>query len=199
MARKKGNDSEADDTANTVSSTPPEEASATSSWVEIARPSVAQERVAKVERRLSELPDLPKTMNTVSVVLAYKMFGLADAEVALALDLTTQQVARVQALEAYALMQDEVMQRMQRADSDEIRSALHENAQIAARRQRALLLSEDEKVAASMVKDALDRDGYRPADVVEHRVNMSGGLVLEVLHREDKDDTIDVEFDNVPA
>jgi hypothetical protein len=45
-------------------------------------------------------------------------------------------------------------------------------------------------------KDFLDRAGHRPADIVEHRHRMDGGLTIEII-RKDKDDVapmIDMEI-----
>jgi hypothetical protein len=36
----------------------------------------------------------------------------------------------------------------------------------------------------SAARDILDRSGHRPADVVEHRHRMDGGLVIEVVRRD---------------
>tara|TARA_R110000803_G_scaffold118785_1_gene187133 strand:- start:508 stop:705 length:198 start_codon:yes stop_codon:yes gene_type:complete len=41
--------------------------------------------------------------------------------------------------------------------------------------------SDDLQLAAA--KDILDRDGHRPADIVEHRHTIEGGLQIEYVDR----------------
>ena len=41
-------------------------------------------------------------------------------------------------------------------------------------------------------KDVLDRAGHRPADVIEHKHSLEGGLTIEYIDHKDEIPTIDI-------
>ena len=41
-------------------------------------------------------------------------------------------------------------------------------------------------------KDVLDRAGHRPADIVEHKIKMEGGLTIEYVDKKDDIPVIDI-------
>jgi hypothetical protein len=43
-----------------------------------------------------------------------------------------------------------------------------------------------------VAKDVLDRAGHRPADIIEHRHKMEGGLTIEYVEKKDDIPTIDI-------
>ena len=62
-----------------------------SAFVEIPDAIRAQEIVGRTKRRVVDLPEPPKTMNAIGVVLMYTMYGLARQEIAIATSLTIEQ------------------------------------------------------------------------------------------------------------
>src|SRR5678815_5301503 len=52
-------------------------------FIEVPTQREAQRIVTQTRRKLSELPEVPRTMNAVGVVLSYTLFGLADDELSL--------------------------------------------------------------------------------------------------------------------
>jgi len=154
---------------------------------------------AMVQRRLVDLPLPAQKMNGVSIILTYKMIGLNDAEIAIATGLTDAQVGQIVISDAFAELRQMVLENIHAMDADTIRTAMKENATMGVQRIGQLINSEDEAIALSASKDALDRDGYRPADVVEHRHKMEGGLVIEVIRRDHSQSApvIDADFSTV--
>jgi len=151
----------------------------------------AVKQITSARRRLADLPAPPKTMNTVSVVFMYTTFGLSDQDIALAMNLTVDQVLRIKANDVYATVSKQFIKEIADADTTEVRDLLVLNSRSAAQRMLELADSEDEKVAQKAAADILDRAGLRPADVHEHRVKMEGGLTIEFIKKETNNNVID--------
>lgn len=155
--------------------------------VEVPSNTDAQRIVTATRRRLSDLPSVPRTMNAVSVVLCYTLFGLGDDEIAIATGMTVEQVGRIKMLEAYGSMQQTITDQIAQSDGSSVRNLLANHARTAAAKLVNLVENGDDSIALAAAKDVLDRGGHRPADVVEHRHKMEGGLTIEVRR---KDDTV---------
>ncbi len=153
-------------------------------YVVVPTHTAAQDIVARTRRTLADLPSVPKTTNAISVVLCYTMFGLSDQEIAIATSLTTEQVGRIKMLDAYGQMYDKVVDGLKQNESENVQTILSSAARTAAEKMKSLLDSENEGVTALAAKDILDRSGFRPADVVEHRHQVSGGLLIEVVKKD---------------
>lgn len=150
---------------------------------------------SKVRRKVSDLPAPPSQMNSIAAVLAYVLYGLDDEEIAIATKLTLAVVKRVRACDPYKQMYDAIVRAALDQETDGVRDILTKSA-----RRAALTVvdgldagSRADRIAAA--KDILDRSGLRPADVVEHRHRMDGGLVIEIVKRDDSAQvpTIDME------
>ena len=77
-------------------------------FVEIPTHREAQRIIAHTRRRVSDLPEVPKTMNAVGIVLSYTLFGLDDEEIAIATGLAVDQVGRIKMGDAYTQMYNAV-------------------------------------------------------------------------------------------
>lgn len=144
----------------------------------------AQQIVARTRRRLADLPALPKATNAVAVVLTYSLLGLNDEDIAIAMSLTVNQVASIRATEAYREVQRSVVSTIQEHDTDDIRSIIAQKSRAAVEKIGTLMESaDDEAVQFRAAQDMLDRAGHRPADVVEHRHAVMGGLVIEMVDK----------------
>jgi hypothetical protein len=153
-------------------------------FVEIPTHREAQRIVTQTRRKLSDLPEVPKTMNAVGIVLAYTLFGLDDEEIAIATKLTVDQVGRLKCSDPYTQMYDGVVRTVIDSETDVVRELLAKNAKDAAKVVVDSMHNgtrADRMVAA---RDILDRSGHRPADVVEHRHRVDGGLVIEYVKRD---------------
>lgn len=142
----------------------------------------------RIRRKVSDLPADPRQMNAISAVLGYVLFGLDDEEIGTATGIAPEQVERIRKSDPYKQLHDAVSRSVLDSEADVVRELLAKNA----RRAAATMVegldagSRGDRMAAA--RDILDRSGHRPADVVEHRHRMDGGLVIEIVKR----DTVDV-------
>lgn len=160
----------------------------------------AQSLVIAANKKLVDLPDVPKTMNTIAVVLAYTLFGLDAGEIATATKLTNAQVAKIMLTDAYTSMHETVVQSIINAESGDIRDTFVKHARSAA--STIVNVMESGKTADRMAaaKDILDRGGFRPNDVVEHRHQLEGGLTIEIVRKdENRTPTIELTAEDYDA
>jgi len=147
----------------------------------------ATQLVLAARRKLSDLPDVPRTMNTVSVIMAYSLFGLDDVEIALATGLTEGQIGRIKVGDPYTKMYETIVGSILETETGDVRDLFRQHSRSAVTKLLTVLehtKSETNRIAVA--RDILDRAGHRPADVVEHRHKMDGGLTIEIRRRQDK-------------
>jgi hypothetical protein len=152
--------------------------------VEVPSGPEAQRIVTAARRKLSELPEVPQTMNAVSVILSYTLFGLDDEEIAIATKLTVGQISRIKQGDAYTQMHDAVVRSVLDSETNVVRELFVKKAKQAA---EVVVRAMEEGTRADRMaaaRDILDRSGHRPSDVVEHRHRMDGGLVIEIVRRD---------------
>ena len=165
-------------------------------FVEIPTHREAQRIISATRRRLSELPEVPKTMNAVGVILCYTLYGLDDEEIAIATGLTSVQVGRIKVSDPYTQMHETIVRTVLDSETDVVRDLLSKNATRAASVMVEALDAGSRGDRMAAARDILDRSGHRPADVVEHRHRVDGGLVIEYVKRGIADvPTIEMERD----
>jgi hypothetical protein len=152
--------------------------------VEVPTHAEAQRIVTAARRKLSELPEVPRTMNAVSVVLAYSLFGLDDEEIAIATGLSVEQIGRIKVGDPYTQMHDAVVRTVLDSETNVVRELFVKNARNAAHVVVRAMEEGTRSDRMAAAKDILDRSGHRPSDVVEHRHRMDGGLVIEIVKRD---------------
>ena len=152
-------------------------------FIEVPTNTEAQRIVVAARRKLSELPELPKTMNTVSALLSYSLFGLDDEEIAIATGLSVEQIGRIKCGDAYTQMHSAIVRTILDSETDVVRDVFTQNASKAAKVVVAALDEGTRADRMAAARDILDRSGHRPSDVVEHRHRMDGGLVIEIVRR----------------
>lgn len=168
-----------------------------SQYVEVPSNSHAQRTQARYRKRLADLPAPPKQMNAVGAVIFYRLIGLEDDEIAYATGMSEDQVGRMAMSDLFKEVKDEVVKVILEQDAENVRDLFMQNNRKMAERLFQLAESQDEKVALNAVNSALDRGGQRPADVVEHRHNVEGGLTIEYIDRNKEQDspTLTVEYE----
>jgi len=152
--------------------------------VALPRPTEAQTIVNRTRRKLSDLPTTPKAANALMVVLGYTHVGLDDDDIAIATNLSVDQIKRMRSLPAYVELERSTVSAIIQRDSDEVRTFISQHAREAAQSLVAATHSDDETVALRASMDVLDRAGHRPVDVVEHRVRMEGALTIEFIEKD---------------
>jgi hypothetical protein len=158
--------------------------SRTPDLVEVPTHAEAQRIVTAARRKLSELPEVPRTMNAVGVVLSYTLFGLDDEEIAIATGMSVDQIGRIKVGDPYTQMHEAIVRTVLDSETDVVRELFIKNAKSAA---NVVVRAMDEGTRADRMaaaRDILDRSGHRPSDVVEHRHRMDGGLVIEIVKRD---------------
>lgn len=152
--------------------------------VEVPSNTEAQRLVVNARRKLSDLPDVPRTMNAISVVLSYTLFGLDETDIALAIHSTSEQVTRIKESDGYRTMYESVIAGILEAETDVVRDIFKQHSRTAANVLIDSLHNGGRTDRVMAAKDFLDRAGHRPSDIVEHRVRMDGGLTIEIVRKD---------------
>lgn len=145
----------------------------------------AQQLVITARKKLADLPDVPRTMNPISIVLCYSLYGLDDTEIALATGLGESQIANIKGNEAYTSMHDSVVQSVIAAESGDVRDLFVKHSRSAADTMVDVMQRGKTSDRMRAAADILDRGGFRPADVVEHRHQLDGGLTIEIVRKDE--------------
>lgn len=168
--------------------------------IKVAAENVARSLEVTVQRKLADMPAEPRVMNTVAVVLGYTLFGVSVAEIAIATSMSEEQVKSICAHDAYGKMRETIIQTIVNAETDNVRDMITSHSRHAAKSLvDTLLTTKSEANRIVVAKDILDRAGHRPADVVEHRHKMDGGLTIEIIHKDKRNEmpVIDLEVETV--
>jgi hypothetical protein len=156
----------------------------TPTFVEVPTHREAQKLITAARRKVADLPEVPRTMNAVGAILSYSLFGLDDEEIAIATGLSVEQIGRIKVGDPYSQMYDGVVRTILDSETSVVRELLAKNARNAAAVMVDALQAGSRSDRMSAARDILDRSGHRPADVVEHRHKMDGGLVIEIVRKD---------------
>lgn len=152
--------------------------------VEVPTHAEAQRIVTATRRKLSELPEVPRTMNAVGIVLSYTLYGLDDEEISIATGLSVEQIGRIKVDDPYTQMHTAIVRTILDSETEVVRDLFTKQARNAAKVVVSAMEEGTRADRMAAAKDILDRSGHRPSDVVEHRHRMDGGLVIEIVKRE---------------
>lgn len=155
--------------------------------VEVPSHTEAVKLVTQTRRRIADLPDIPNRMHVVGAVLAYKLFGLDEVEIALATGMTEEQVGRIIVSDAYSQLHSKAVEGILQSDAENVRNLFAQGARAAAQNVVKLAQSNN-ALGFRAAKDVLDRAGMRPADVVEHRHRLDGELHIVHIRRDKTDE-----------
>lgn len=168
---------------NTRTGRPIRNGGALPGYIDVPTHRDAQRQVISVRKRLADLPEVPEKMNIIAVVAAYYMFGLNEYETALAIGCTERQVANIRMTEAFTTLVEAMTTNIVESQQEDVRTLIAGQARNAVNVMVGAMRSENEQVAVVAAKDILDRAGHRPADVVEHRHRVEGGLTIEYVKK----------------
>lgn len=157
-------------------------------FVQVPSNREAVAEVTRVRRKLADLPAPPKTMNLVSVVFCYTTMGLSDTDIAHAAGIGVAQIVTLKNSEVYKAVSAEFIKGISENDLTSVRDLIVMNARTSAQRLLDLASSENDIVALKANESILDRAGLRPADVIEHRHKMEGGLRIEYVRKDTTSD-----------
>ncbi len=171
------------------------DSSARGGFVSIPSASEAQAIVARSRRSVAELPVPPKQMNAISLVLFYSMWGLGDNDIAMTIGaVSLDQVKQIKKLPEYLTLSNDIMKTVLEHESNDIRQFFQQNASQAAK--KIVDLTQEEGVLGFKAsQDILDRAGFRPADVVEHKHKFEDALKIEYVKKDPIPDIPTIEAD----
>jgi len=161
-----------------------------SEYIEVPTNKEAINKITAVRRTLKDLPDIPKNMNVISIILTYTLFGLSDEHIALATDLTLPQISNIKLSEAYSKYNDQIVSTLVKQEQDNVRGIFATHANTAANKLVTLVQSDNDGIALSAVKDLLDRDGHRPADIVEHNHTINDSLEIIYIVKNETEENL---------
>ena len=171
------------------------EPSVANTFTRVAIPSntQAQRLVSNTNRKLAELPAMPKQLNSYAAILVYTASGLSDDEISVATKFTREQIALLRSQPAYQQLESFIIDAVRQEAAEEVKSILVSGEVKAAHRVIELVDSEDDKVALAASKDLLDRGGHKPADKLDIRAEMMQSFRIEVVDKRGNVPTIDME------
>lgn len=171
--------------------------SVASTFTHVAIPSntQAQRLVSNTNRKLAELPALPKQLNSYAAILVYTASGLSDDEISVATKFTREQIALLRSQPAYMQLESFIIDAVKQEAAAEVKSILASGEIKAATRVIELVDSEDDKVALAASKDLLDRGGHKAAEKIDIRADMLNTFRIEVVDKRNTVPTIDMETD----
>lgn len=175
-----------------------------SSFVEIPSASQAVAIIAKTKRNVAELPLPPQKMNAVSLVLFYSMWGLAENDIAITVNITRDQVNNIKKLPEYLAMSQDIQRSILQHETNEVRDIFQKHARGAAEKivEIAADADADSVLGFKAAQDILDRAGHRPADVVLHKHGLDDSLKIVYIAQQPHEtipdaSIVDVEFEEV--
>ncbi len=163
--------------------------------VEVPNTREIQRDIVAARKRIADLPLPPEQMNTLSLVMAYSVFGLSDKDIGNVLSLSQDQIHNIKMNNAYNELQQNLVQSIIHSDTTEVRDLFVLNSKTSAQLFVDTVNDTEMGIGTrlSAANNILDRAGHRPADIVEHRHKVEGGLRIEYVKKEEQDiPTIDV-------
>ena len=162
-------------------------------FVEVPNTAEIKREITASRKRIADLPVPPQQMNTLSVIISYSIFGINDGDISNVLAIPLAQLVAIKSSDAYKDLQSSLLANIIESDQLDVRGLFVQKSRRAADKVFSLLESESEATRMVAAKDVLDRAGQRPADVVEHRHRMEGGLTIKYVEEKDDIPTIDME------
>lgn len=163
--------------------------------VEVPNTREIQRDIVAARKRIADLPLPPEQMNTLSLVMAYTVFGLSDKDIGGVLSISEDQVHNIKMNDVYNELQRNLVQSIIHSDAAEVRDLFVLNSKTSAQLFIDTVRDPEMGIGTrlSAANNILDRAGHRPADIVEHRHKVEGGLRIEYVKKEEQDiPTIDV-------
>jgi len=163
--------------------------------VEVPNTREIQRDIVAARKRIADLPLPTEQMNTLSLVMAYSVFGLSDKDIGNVLSLPQEQIHNIKMNNAYNELQQNLVQSIIHSDTTEVRDLFVLNSKTSAQLFVDTVNDSEMGIGTrlSAANNILDRAGHRPADIVEHRHKVEGGLRIEYVKKEEQDiPTIDI-------
>ena len=163
-------------------------------FVEVPNTETIKQEIVAARKRINDLPVPPKQMNTLSIILSYSLFGLNDDDISYVLSISKEELENIKSSDVYIELRKTLVQNILESDANDVRGMFVQQSQAAAGVMFNAMVDQANGVNTRMAaaKDVLDRAGHRPADVVEHKHSLEGGLTIEYVDNKTEIPVIDV-------
>lgn len=133
-----------------------------------------------VRRNLIDLPADTKAVTTAGVVWLYFTLGINDAEIAEATGLKLSQVDMIKGLQLFTQLDALVKENLAALSADDVQRRIDRMSGKALDGLEDIIEDPDTRPAtkARVYMNMLDRGGFSPKQVMEHRHSLEGGLVI---------------------
>src|SRR5262245_28529071 len=133
-----------------------------------------------IRRALVDLPAEPRAVTTAGVVWLYYTLGIVDAEIAEATGLKLQQVEMIKRMQLFEQLDALLKEGLARMAHEDVQQRIDNLTGSALDGLEDLLEDEDTKPAtrARILMNMLDRGGFAPKQVLEHKHSLEGGLTI---------------------
>jgi hypothetical protein len=133
-----------------------------------------------IRRGLIDLPADTKAVTTAGVVWLYYNLGINDAEIADATGLKISQVDMIKGLQLFGQLDILLRDNLAALTSDNVQKRIDAMSGGALDKLEDLLEDEETRPAtkARIAMNMLDRGGFSPKQVMEHRHSLEGGLII---------------------
>lgn len=133
-----------------------------------------------VRRGLIDLPADSKAVTTAGVVWLYFNLGINDAEIAEATGLKISQVDMIKGLQLFSQLDQLIKDNITAMQHADVQKRIDNLSSDALTKLEELVEDEDTKPAtkARVLMNMLDRGGFSPKQVLEHRHSLEGGLTI---------------------
>jgi hypothetical protein len=145
-------------------------------------------------KRTDELPVEASQMPAYATILTYTLLGVTDADIGRTLKVDYDKIIAIKESGQYTELQVMLMSAVAIVGQNDVRGVFDKYAKNAAAELISQMNSKNEVARSMAAKDVLDRAGHRPADIVEHKHKVEGGLTIEYIKKDSIEPvTIDME------
>lgn len=139
-------------------------------------------REINVRKKLHDLPLQNKDMNIISIVVAYKMFGLSNVDIMQMIGINEEQLGNILVSEAYKKCFDQILENIMQNEAKDVQQEF-KRVSMGMVRNIVQLANESKvdvvKLGAS--QDILDRAGYRADDLMRGEIESKGNQLNIVV------------------
>lgn len=168
----------------------------------VATEEVDKEEIVEIKKRIPVnryLNDLPGDINStraIAVIAGLTLFGLSEREMSYICNTDAEKIDAIKKSQRYEDFSSGIIDNVMRAQGDNVRAMFVNNAKNAAENIIAGLKSKIPEVRQMASREVLDRGGFRPIDVVEHRVRHENELkIVHIRGDAEKSVVIDADYD----
>lgn len=145
---------------------------------EIISGRAASALINKVHRRLGDLPDTSSRLNPICAVITYTAIGLSNADIAVALDTTVENIERLKGLDSYAQIAEMFDQTVFENEKQQAKHIIAKHAHRAAASMVSMIEDGDPNIALAASRDVLKIAGVDTREDTDRKMD---GLKITII------------------